>query len=867
MAREEIFFGINIDTGDAIKDFGTLKNRTKALKKELDGTKVGTKRFEQLKTEITRNQATIRRFNRELRDTKSLATRVGQGVTNAFKGIAGAFAGAFAAQGIFNFFKNASETIAGFEQQLAKVRAVTGASDDEFKKLTQSAKELGSTSQFTASQVGELQEEFAKLGFSTQEILNATEATLDLATATQSDLGQAAVVAASTIRGFGLDAKETQRVTDVMAASFTQSSLDINKFQTAMASVAPVAKSAGVSLEQTTAILGKITDSGVDASTAGTALRNIYLKLAETGMTWDEALSSINTATDKNARALELFGTRGATVATIIANNTTNIEEFTAALEDSTGAASDMADIVGDTLQGDLKALSSAWEGFILSFEEGNNVIRSGTQTLTNYISFINKTRKVTEDLDKLGFKGGIFFDPEAVAEGGKRVTELGSDAEKTAQTLLGIRKFTNIRIKQLIEEGNKEQLIELAKGNAATIKEIGETGQAVGDLTGENALAFVELYKGLAKEALKGVEEIKKANTQAKVEAQQQRNEEEEKRRVAEEQASKERAKRLEEELRQELEYRRLRAEIRLDGVEEAIELIDIEFDARREKLLEAGLTEQEILLAEEQAKEEIRQQYRDKQLAAEQKKQRELEKTRLAQGEFEEKQKEKAEQRFQAELAMNNARLEAMSSMVGSVISLLSRDEAARKKNAALIKALSISDVIINTQRALANVTTNTSAPTPQNLLSNGIFGLSLQTVQKAAILVQSAGSIATIAAQKFQRGGVLKGASHANGGIPIMAGGGMVEAEGGEAIINKKSTAAFAPILSAINSYGGYGDKFERGGLLGVPSTSPVGDTTNAQLLGALNNINFQPTVSVIEINEAQTRINEVNTSSQL
>jgi phage-related minor tail protein len=472
MAREEIFFGINIDTGDAIKDFGTLKNRTKALKKELDGTKVGTKRFEQLKTEITKNQATIRRFNRELRQTKSLATRVGQGVTNAFKGIAGAFAGAFAAQGVFNFFKNASETIANFEQQLAKVKAVTGATTKEFENLKRSAKELGASSQFTATQVGELQEEFAKLGFSTNEILAATEATLDLATATQSDLGQAATVAASTIRGFGLDAKETQRVTDVMAASFTQSSLDINKFQTAMASVAPVAKSAGVSLEQTTAILGKITDSGVDASTAGTALRNIYLKLAESGMTWDEALNSINTATDKNARALELFGTRGATVATIIANNTTNIEEFTAALEDSTGAASDMADIVGDTLQGDLKALGSAWEGLILSFEEGNNVVRSTTKGLTDIVKSVTTLNEASAVFEEFGFEEDL----------------TGFFGNVNAEALAFFVRAKTIN-KQLVDNAGNQEALNLLLEDYTRALEINEKS------TEENAEARVNLY------------------------------------------------------------------------------------------------------------------------------------------------------------------------------------------------------------------------------------------------------------------------------------------------------------------------------------------------------------------------------------
>ena len=123
MAKEEVFFGINIDTGEAIKDFGTLKKRTKELKKELDGTKVGTKRFKELQTEITKNQGTIRRFNRELRETKSLATRVGQGVTTAFKRVGVAMAGAFAVSGIFQAVKNAVGVMMDFEQAIADVGA------------------------------------------------------------------------------------------------------------------------------------------------------------------------------------------------------------------------------------------------------------------------------------------------------------------------------------------------------------------------------------------------------------------------------------------------------------------------------------------------------------------------------------------------------------------------------------------------------------------------------------------------------------------------------------------------------------------------------------------------------------------------
>ena len=116
-------------------------------------------------------------------------------------------------------FKVAAE----FEQSMLKVKAVSGATGAEFKALQADALRLGSATRFSASEVSGLQLEFAKLGFSSDEITKVTEATLALAQASDSDLATAAEVAGSTLRAFGLDASETQRVTDVMASSFSSS--------------------------------------------------------------------------------------------------------------------------------------------------------------------------------------------------------------------------------------------------------------------------------------------------------------------------------------------------------------------------------------------------------------------------------------------------------------------------------------------------------------------------------------------------------------------------------------------------------------------------------------------------------------------
>lgn len=254
------------------------------------------------------------------------------------------------------------KTFADFEQALAKVQAVSGATAAQMEALRKNAEDLGGSTRFAASQVAELQLNYSKLGLSPEQILEATEATLALAQAADEDLAEAATVAASTVSGFNMSVSETTRVTDVMAASFSSSALDLRKFQTAMAVLGPVANSVGRSLEESTGMLSVLVDAGLDASTAGTGLRNIFLDLASKGMTLEEALEAIATSSNQSKTAMDLFGKRGATVATVLANNIDRARDLTKAYENSAGAAKDMAGIMDNTLQGSFFALQSAVE-------------------------------------------------------------------------------------------------------------------------------------------------------------------------------------------------------------------------------------------------------------------------------------------------------------------------------------------------------------------------------------------------------------------------------------------------------------------------------------------------------------------------
>ena len=255
------------------------------------------------------------------------------------------------------------QTAADFEQSMAKVQAVSGATADEFAKLESNAKELGRTTRFTASEVSELQLNFAKLGFTAEEITKVTGATLALAQATDSDLATSAEVAGSTLRAFGLSAEETSRVTDVMAKSFSTSALDMGTFADSMKFVAPVAKAAGLSVEETTAMLASLSNAGIKGSQAGTALRRIISELGSTGGDVSGAIQKLANEGLNLADAKDEVGRSAQSALLVLANSTQQTSELTNEFENAQGAAQGMAEIMDNTAQGAMKRMQSALEG------------------------------------------------------------------------------------------------------------------------------------------------------------------------------------------------------------------------------------------------------------------------------------------------------------------------------------------------------------------------------------------------------------------------------------------------------------------------------------------------------------------------
>ena len=289
--KSELAIGVKItnmkQVSDLKKSLIGLRKEQKLLEKEASSGRFQSKKDKKAYIE---NAKAIKQKSKALRDlNKSLVQSIGSAkkVTKANNGMAKQFIKGAAAIGILvTAFRTVNRAVSSiistfseFEFVMAKVNAVSGATETEFLDLTKSAEELGRKTFFTATQVGELQLAYSKLGFTSKEILLATKATLDLATSTGTDLARAAQVAGASIRGFQLDASEAGRVVDVMAVAFSSSALDIEKWNTSMTKVAPIAAMAGFKIEEVAAIMGKLSDTGIEASIAGTSLRNIFLKI------------------------------------------------------------------------------------------------------------------------------------------------------------------------------------------------------------------------------------------------------------------------------------------------------------------------------------------------------------------------------------------------------------------------------------------------------------------------------------------------------------------------------------------------------------------------------------------------------------
>jgi len=393
-----------------LQDVIKLTQEFTKAKLELKGLKKETEEYAAAQAKLKGISGQLKNATNEMRKTEKATNQLnksGLNLINTFKSAAVAIAAAFAFRAIVGGLKSIVTTFRDFEAQMAAVKAISGATAAQFKELEESAMKYGRTTVFTATQVAQLQEEFARLGFTTDEIISATKATLDLAAATGESLANSAQIAGSTLRAYGMDAMLTKEVTDTMAAAFTSSALNLDAFTESMKFVAPVAKATGFTLQETTAILANLADNGIRGSIAGNSLKNILLKLSDSNSKLakkiggpiqgidelGEAMLKLKEQGFGATEAVELLDKRAAPAFLALMQNIDGLEESIDVLNDAEGATSKMAAIRLDTLQGDMTLLKSASEGLAIALgEEFDLSLRNIIYSFTNFIKAITES-------------------------------------------------------------------------------------------------------------------------------------------------------------------------------------------------------------------------------------------------------------------------------------------------------------------------------------------------------------------------------------------------------------------------------------------------------------------------------------------
>lgn len=358
-------------------------------------------RGQELVRQIRKTTDEINRQEAAIRNYRSTVGNYAGGIQKAFLKITAAW---MAIRGLFSSLNNSIQKIRDFEQANADLGTIVGANADELKRLTDSALELGRTTEYTASQVTQLQTELAKLGFGTQSIETMQKPVLQFATAVGASLPDAAALAGATLRSFGLNVSDTGDVLATLAVATNRSALSFSYLKTAMSIVSPVANTFGFSVRDTAALLGTLADAGFDASSAATATRNILLNLADANgklaqslgapvRTLPDLVSGLQRLRDRGidlAETLELTDKRSVAAFNTFLNGSDNLRRLRENLEDVNGELGRIAEDRLNTVEGSIKLLQSAWEGFVLSFYNSRGTIKSVIDFITSGIEGIN---------------------------------------------------------------------------------------------------------------------------------------------------------------------------------------------------------------------------------------------------------------------------------------------------------------------------------------------------------------------------------------------------------------------------------------------------------------------------------------------
>ena len=301
-----------------------------------------------------------------------------------------------------------SVRVAGnFDQSMQKSIAVMGDVDDAMREnLEQTARDVANTTTHSASQAADSYYYLASAGLDAAAAMEAMPQVAAFAEAGQLKMAEATDVATNVMSAYNLEASEMSTVTDTLSSTVSNHNQTMQGMAQAMSTVAPIASSLGLSLEETSAAIGQMGDVGIQGERAGTALRNVFSQLSDESSTVSTELEGMGVATRNSSGevvsltqllsnmesagveagdAAKVFGTEaGPAMAALMQQGSDALAQNTQRLEDSEGATKEMAATQRDTLNAEMQIARSNIEDVGIAI--GGDLIPM-VSTLTGHIS------------------------------------------------------------------------------------------------------------------------------------------------------------------------------------------------------------------------------------------------------------------------------------------------------------------------------------------------------------------------------------------------------------------------------------------------------------------------------------------------
>ncbi|MSB21170.1 phage tail tape measure protein [Flavonifractor plautii] len=465
--------------------------RLNELGGELSDAGVNTSRLTEENERLSKSYERVKKSQEELAKVNAALEQNNAAISKTKTQLAGTV-GTLAALGTA-IYAGPVRKAAEFEAQMSTVEAISGATADEMKRLSDEAKRMGATTKFTAVEAGKALEYMAMAGWKTDQMLGGLPGIMNLAAASGEDLGQVSDIVTDALTAFNMTADQSGRFADVLAQASSNANTNVSMMGATFQKVAPVAGALGYSVEDMSLGIGLMANASIKAEVAGTSLKTALANMAKptkqmqaymdkygisltnadgSMKTFREVIDNLRSSlgglseSEQVAAATAIFGKESfAGMLAIVNASDADFKKLSDSVNNAAGAAERMAQIKLDNFEGKVTLLKSAFEGLQIAlgdallptFTQGAEKAAELISKLTEFINanpeLVRTIVKVTAGLlafkaaaltAKLGFlelKGGVLTIQKVMALFKGKTALAGVEAVGFAEKVKGVAK------------------------------------------------------------------------------------------------------------------------------------------------------------------------------------------------------------------------------------------------------------------------------------------------------------------------------------------------------------------------------------------------------------------------------------------